>query len=66
MKLQITRKEEDGRLAMFSLDFPRRHTASGVKFADETRQDWAESYQNRFFAVIASPSDPGELPPPLE
>ena len=66
MRLQITRREDDGRLAIFSLDFPRRKSSGAVSFAAETRADWAVRYQNRFFAVISSPSDPGELPPPLE
>lgn len=43
--------------------FPTREE---IRVLQNDHELWRNRYNGRFFALIASPADPGELPPPLE
>jgi hypothetical protein len=63
IQLVIQRRQPDGSLTKFTAEFPNRKQATVLKGSIAM---WKEIYHNRFFAMIASPVDPGEMPPPLE
>ncbi|KAL7005085.1 hypothetical protein EMMF5_005325 [Cystobasidiomycetes sp. EMM_F5] len=65
IRLQIVRRLADGSTRIFVDNFPSRNVID-KRGASLSRKEWAEGYQAQFFAIVASPAEPGELPPSLE
>lgn len=71
-ELHFTRRMPDGSTSIYVDEFPNRdmpfkaialsHPGESTRLA----KMWRESYHVKTFVLVSSPSDPGELPPPLE
>lgn len=59
VQVRITRQNDDGSIRLWSDEIPKD------PFYQKS-EEMAEFYNRKFFTLIASPSDPGELPPPLQ
>lgn len=64
LDLHITRSLGDNRSDTILVQFPRK---KDVEIAMERHSNlWRNLYQRRFFSLVCSPVDPGEIAPPLE
>lgn len=66
LELAITKRHEKGGNTQVIIEMPDRKVATSLNRKDHYEKLWRDVYYNKFFALVASPVDPGELPPPLE